>query len=115
MALSIVGVYGVMSYALAQRVRELGIRKALGAENSRIVRLVTVRGAAITVAGLSVGVAGAYAVAGVLRAYLYNLEPRDPATFVAALAALGIASMSACVLPALRAARVDPLVALRAE
>ncbi len=113
--LAVVGVYGVMAYAVAQRTRELGIRKALGADHGRVMLHVLSRGMTITVVGLGIGVVGAMAVVGVLQNYLYNLEPRDPWTFGGAIALLGTASLLACSLPALRAARVDPLVALRAE
>jgi len=113
--LSVVGVYGVMAYAVAQRTRELGIRKALGADHARVIMYVVSRGMTITVTGLGLGTLGALVTVGVLRSYLYNLEPRDPWTFGAAITLLGMASLLACSVPALRAARVDPLVALRAE
>jgi putative ABC transport system permease protein len=113
--LSVVGVYGVMAYSVAQRTRELGIRMALGAEHGHVVWNVAARGMALTLAGISLGVLGAYGAAGVLRSYLYNLQPQDTATFVAAAAALALASLIACCIPAIRATRVDPLIALRAE
>jgi putative ABC transport system permease protein len=113
--LSVVGVYGVMAYSVEQRTRELGIRMALGAEHSHVVWTVAARGMALTLAGISLGALGAYGAAGVLRSYLYNLQPQDPATFVAAAAALALASLLACCIPAFRATQVDPLIALRAE
>jgi putative ABC transport system permease protein len=115
MALSVVGVYGVMAYAVAQRTRELGIRKALGADQGHILRYVVTRGLLISAMGIAVGVVGALGATGVLRSYLYDLGPRDPMTFVIAVVALGTASLSACLVPAIRAARVDPLIALRVE
>ncbi|UCG87816.1 MAG: ABC transporter permease, partial [Gemmatimonadota bacterium] len=113
--LSVVGVYGVMAYAVAQRTRELGIRKALGADQGHIVTYVVTQGLIISALGVVIGVLGALAAAGVLRSYLYNLAPRDPGTFVIAAIVLVTASLAACLVPALRAARVDPLIALRAE
>lgn len=113
--LSLVGVYGVMAYAVSRRTRELGIRRALGARPRGIVRQVVLRGMALAVLGIVLGVAGAYPATRALRAYLYQLDPRDPVTLVGATVVLGLASLAACLLPALRAARVDPLVALRDE
>jgi len=115
LVLSVVGVYGVMAYSVAQRTRELGIRKALGADQGRIVKYVVRHGLIISTLGIALGVLGALAAAGVLQSYLYNLAPRDPWTFVIAALVLGGASMLACLVPALRAARVDPLIALRVE
>jgi putative ABC transport system permease protein len=115
LVLSIVGVYGVMAYAVAQRTRELGIRKALGADGSRIIRGVVLRGLAITLVGLGLGAAGAYAAADVLQSYLVNVDARDPMTFAAGIIGLTTAALLACYIPARRAARVDPLIALRAE
>jgi putative ABC transport system permease protein len=115
LVLSIVGVYGVMAYGVAQRTHELGIRKALGADGSRIVRGVVVRGLAMTVAGLLVGAAGAYAGTDVLQSYLVNVDARDPLTFAAGIVGLAAAALLACYLPARRAARVDPMIALRVE
>ena len=115
LALSVVGVYGVMAYSVAQRTRELGIRKALGADQGRIVKYVVGHGLIISTLGIAVGVLGALAAAGVLQSYLYNLAPRDPWIFVIAAFVLGTASMLACIVPALRAARVDPLIALRVD
>jgi len=115
LVLSIVGVYGVMAYAVAQRTRELGIRKALGADGGRIVRGVVFRGLAITGVGLGLGAVGAYAAADVLQSYLVNVDARDPMTFVFGIVGLATAALLACYIPARRAARVDPLIALRAE
>jgi putative ABC transport system permease protein len=113
--LAVVGVYGVMAYAVAQRTRELGIRKALGADAARIMRQVVGRGLTLTLVGLGLGTLGGYASVGVLQSYLVNIEARDPLTFMLAAVALGAVSMLACYVPALRATRVDPLIALRAE
>jgi putative ABC transport system permease protein len=104
-----------MAYAVAQRTHELGIRKALGADGSRIIRGVIVRGLAITVVGLGLGAAGAYAAADVLQSYLVNVDARDPMTFLVGIVGLATAALLACYIPARRAARVDPLIALRAD
>ena len=113
--LSVVGVYGVMAYAVAQRTHELGIRKALGANGGRILLHVVSRGATLTVVGLALGTLGALATVGVLQEYLYGLAPRDPWTFAGAIAILGTVSLLACWIPARAATRVDPLIALRVE
>jgi putative ABC transport system permease protein len=113
--LAALGVYGVMAYAVAQRTREMGIRKALGADQAQIVNRVVVRGMALTSLGLGLGVLVAYAAAGVMQVYLVNLTARDPASFAVAAAVLGGVSMAACCIPAFKAARVDPMIALKAE
>jgi putative ABC transport system permease protein len=115
----LLGAFGIaavlLAYAVAQRTREFGVRKALGADQFRTLREVAARGLSLTAVGVCAGLLGAYAVVGVLQSYLVNLDARDPITFVAAIFALGTASMLACFIPAIRAARVDPLVALRAD
>jgi putative ABC transport system permease protein len=113
--LSVVGVYGVMSYAVAQRTRELGIRRALGADQVRLVRQVIRHGLILTILGLGMGALGAYAVVDVLQSYLFHLNAHDPVSFVVSITGLAIASMLACYVPSRRAAMVDPLIALRAE
>ncbi len=111
--LSVVGVYGVMAYAVAQRTREFGIRKALGADQFRTLREVVIRGLGLTGLGVCLGSLGAYAAVGVLQSYLFNVRARDPLTFLLAVGILAFASILACGIPAFRAAKVDPLVALR--
>lgn len=114
-ALATVGVYGVMAFAVARRMRELGMRLALGATRGEILRLVLARGMALVLAGLVLGLAGAFAVTGLLRSLLVGVEPGDPLTFVAVAVLLSAVALAACWLPARRAARTDPLVALRYE
>ena len=115
LVLAMVGLYGVLSYAVQQRTREVGIRIALGANPSNVVRLVVGEGLRLTVAGLVVGGVMALAFGRVLSSLLYGLSPRDPLTFAITLPALAVVALAACLIPARRAARVDPLVALRAE
>ena len=113
--LSMVGVYGVMAYTVAQRTRETGIRRALGAEAGRIVGRVAGHGLRLTGLGLALGGFVAFQVVGLMEGYLHDLEPHDPLTLALSATLLAAASMAACVVPALRAARVDPLQFLRAE
>ncbi len=115
LALAVIGVYGVMAYAVAQRTREVGIRKALGANRGRILRDVVARGLILTLVGLALGLAGAYVSTTLLESYLYELDVHDPATFALAALVLLLAAILAATLPARRAARVDPVIALRAE
>jgi hypothetical protein len=115
LCLAVVGVYGMMAYAVAQRTREMGIRMALGARGGRIMREVFLRGATLTVLGLGLGLAGAGAATTLLEGYMYQLGVHDPLTFVLAVAVLAASALLACVLPARRASRVDPIIALRAE
>jgi putative ABC transport system permease protein len=115
LALAVIGVYGVMAYAVAQRTREVGIRMALGANRGHILRDVVARGLILATAGLVIGLAGAYAATTLLESYLYELDVHDPATFALATLVLLLAALLAATLPARRAARVDPMIALRAE
>lgn len=113
--LGAVGVYGLISYWVARRTREIGIRVALGAQRRDILRLVVWQGLALTLAGLAVGVAAAFAATRVLRALLYQVSPNDPQTFVFVAALIASVTFLASYLPARRAMGVDPLVALRAD
>ena len=114
LVLSSIGIYGVIAYSVAQRTQEIGVRMALGANRLDVVRLVVAEGMAIAAVGVSVGLAGAFALTRVMRTMLV-VSPRDPVTFVSgALILLTIAVVASCV-PALRAARVEPVTALRAE
>jgi putative ABC transport system permease protein len=109
------GLYGVISAGVIERTREIGLRAALGAPRDRILRLIVRQGLALTVAGLVIGSAGALMLGGVLRAFLFGVSPTDPLTFAAVGAGLGLVAVLACSLPAWRASRVDPAIALRAE
>jgi putative ABC transport system permease protein len=115
LGLAAVGIYGLLAYTVAQRTREIGIRVALGARSPTIVAAVLRRGLALAGVAIVVGVAGAIGLTRVLRGMLAGVEPTDPVSFVAAVVVLVGATTLACVIPARRASRVDPMVALRAE
>ena len=112
-ALAAAGIYGVISYVVAERTHELGIRSALGAQRRDLLKLVLGRGLRLTLLGIGVGVASSIALTRLISHQLYGVTPTDPITFaVAGLAIIGLA-MLACYVPAHRATQVDPLVALR--
>jgi hypothetical protein len=113
LAIAGVGLYGVLSYSVAQRAREIGVRTALGAQPADIVALVLGQVAVIASAGIGVGVWVAFAVSRSLTTVLYGVNPHDAASFVAVPLLLVVVTAVACVVPARRAARVDPLKALR--
>jgi putative ABC transport system permease protein len=113
--LGAVGLYGVMSQAVSTRVRELGVRTALGASGGHIARSVIGEGMRTTGAGLAIGLAVAAALTRLIESMLFGVKPLDPLSFAVAAFVLGAVALVACLLPAWRAARVDPLVALRTE
>jgi putative ABC transport system permease protein len=113
--LAAVGIYGVMAYAVTERTREIGIRVALGARRSDVMTLVLGQGALLTAIGIALGVFGAAAVTGYLRTMLFGLTPLDPPTFIAVSVAFAAVALLATCVPARRATRVDPIVALRCE
>jgi predicted permease len=115
LVMALMGVYGVMAYNVAQRTQEVGIRMALGARTDDIVGLIVRRGVLLAGLGLAAGLLLALATARFLAAFLFGLSPFDLPTFAAITAALGVAALVACYVPARRAARVDPIVALRVE
>ena len=107
--LAAVGTYGVMSYAVAQRGRELGIRMAMGAQAGVVQRLVLTQGLRVAAFGLVIGVAGAWGLTGVMETLLFNVDVRDPVTFAAGPVALTLVAIVACWIPARRATRLDPV------
>jgi putative ABC transport system permease protein len=113
--LAAVGLYGVMSYSVSMRTREIGIRMALGAQAGEVMRLVVGRGLALTAIAVAFGVAGAAALSRLLASLLYGVTATDALTFAAAAALMVLVSAMASWLPARRAARVDPLAALAEE
>jgi putative ABC transport system permease protein len=115
LVISAVGIYGVMAYVVAQRTREIGVRMALGATRANVVGMVLRNAALLVALGLAIGGAGAWYLSAAARAFLFQLEANDPRAFVAAVLALTLAAFIASVIPARRAASVDPMVALRAE
>ncbi len=115
LVLAAIGLYGVMSYAVSQSTRELGLRMALGAGASNLLRLVLSRGLALTGAGVMLGAAAALLLTHLLGNLLYKVSPRDPVVFGCAFAVMALVSVAACLLPAWRAARTDPMRALRTQ
>ena len=115
LALSAIGIYGVLSYSVSQRRQELSVRMALGAERGSIVWLVVRQGLALAAAGLSAGAAGGYVLGRLLSGLLYGVTPTDPPTFAAVLVAVALVVLVACSLPARRAASTDLLSALRGD
>jgi ABC-type antimicrobial peptide transport system permease subunit len=114
-ALAAVGMYGVLAYSIALRRRELGIRAALGASSSRLLRAVLARGLVVTGLGVGLGLAGAFALAPLLDAALYNVRARDPWLMALVTTILVLVALLASTIPARRAASIDPAVVLRGE
>jgi len=115
LSLAAIGIYGVMGYAVAQRTREIGIRVALGAERSDIMRLIVRRGVMLTLIGAGIGLALALALTRALKSLLFGVSATDPLTFSAIVTLLFAVALLACYFPARRATKVDPVVALRNE
>jgi len=115
LVLAVTGLYGVLAYFVTQRTNELGIRLALGADAAGLVRLVVGKGMTLALVGIVLGLPGGYAGARLVQSLLFETAPLDPAILASVAVALTLAALLACVVPALRATRVDPLTALRAE
>ena len=115
LTLAVIGVYGVMSSAVAQQTQEIGVRMALGASPGNISGMVVRRGLWLLLAGIAVGLGGSLLAARLLIAQLYQVSAFDPLTFGAVSAILLLAGLQACIWPARRAARIDPIIALRQD
>jgi ABC-type antimicrobial peptide transport system permease subunit len=115
LVLAAVGIYGVMSYAVSRRTQEIGIRVALGAQTGDIQRMVIGRGVRLALAGTLLGLSGAFGAARLLVSMLYGVRPADPAVFLGVSGLLIAVALLACWIPARRAMRVDPIIALRYE
>jgi putative ABC transport system permease protein len=113
--LAVIGIYGVVSYSVAQRTQEIGVRMALGATGRDVLRMVVGQAIALIAAGVAIGVGASLALGSVIRSLLFEVSAHDPSTLVAIAGVLTAVGVVASGVPALRATRVDPLVALRAE
>ena len=115
LVMAAVGVYGVLSYTVSQRQREMGIRLALGAEPRRLRRLMLTEGLRQASIGIGIGLAGAFALTRLMQTLLFGVTPTDPLTFAGVVVLLGTVAALACYIPARRATKVDPVAIMRAE
>jgi len=108
-----VGIYGVLAYSVTERTHEIGVRMALGASSKDVLRMVLVDGAKVTVSGVIAGIVGAFALTRLMSAILFNVSASDPLTFAGISVLIVLVSLLASYIPARKASRVDPMVALR--
>jgi ABC-type antimicrobial peptide transport system permease subunit len=113
--LALMGIYGVVAYSVAERTQEIGIRMALGATRRGVIRLVLGHAILLIATGVALGLGASLALSSIMRSLLFQVSERDPSTFLAIAVTLAAVGLAASILPARRATRVDPLVALRAE
>jgi ABC-type antimicrobial peptide transport system permease subunit len=115
LVLGLIGIYGVISYTVSQRQREIGIRLALGAQQANVLHMVLRQGTKMALVGVAIGMSAAFALTRLMSSLLFGVTAHDPMTFAAVAALLILVALLACYVPALRAMRVDPMVALRYE
>jgi len=115
LAIAAIGIYGVLAYSVTQRTREIGLRMALGAPRAGVLRLIIGEGMAVGIVGIAAGLAASFALSRALSSLLFAVPAHDPATFATVAAALTLVALAACAIPARRASRVDPMIALREE
>jgi putative ABC transport system permease protein len=115
LVLAAVGIYGVMSYSVSRRTHEIGLRMALGAQPGDVLRIVVGQAMVLAIIGACVGLLGALALGRFMSSFLYGVQPSDPLTFLAMAVVLGAVALTASYIPARRATRIDPLLALRHE
>jgi putative ABC transport system permease protein len=115
LVLAMVGIYGVISYAVTQATKEIGIRMALGAQRASVVRMVVGYASLLVTSGLAIGIAASLGVGRMIASQLFEVKPTDPGTYAAVALTLLATGLLSCAIPAFRATRVDPLVALRDE
>ncbi len=113
--LSVVGIYGVTEYTVAQRTREIGIRMALGAQNRQVLQLMLRQGVTLAIAGVVLGAIFSFALTGFLRGLVFGVTITDPVTFLAASSILTVSAVLACWVPSRKVIRMDPMIALRHE
>ena len=113
--LCVIGIFGIMAHAVMQRRNEIGVRMALGAPRASVLRLILRQGLLLVATGMALGMVAAIALTQVIRSFLWGITPTDPVTFMIAGAALAALAFIACYVPARRALKIDPIIALRLE